>query len=231
MISTLPWHHKVTAFCQLTTFSGSYVALRRSVCSIVIATHCARGALGCQATDPRKAVLRMGLGRTDVISLHDLARGADNRSIVKGPLFTLLAVLATGCASTGAVPRPFPTPGNPPVAPREVPPPTGTAGSAPAPAAPAAVPNAGDSYALVGTALPLRGAPYRYQGTDPSGFDCSGFVQYVYQQYGLALPRETREQFHKGKKVDPGKLEPGDLVFFTTVAPGASHVGIAIGGD
>ena len=177
----------------------------------------------------------MGLGRTDVILLHDLAREADKRRIVKGPLFTLLAVVATGCASSGAVPRPFPTPGNPPVATREVPPPAGTPetppSTPPAPAAPASVPNSGDGYALAGTALSLRGAPYRYQGTDPSGFDCSGFVQYVYQQYGLALPRETREQFHKGKNVDPGKLEPGDLVFFSTVAPGASHVGIVIGGD
>jgi len=68
-------------------------------------------------------------------------------------------------------------------------------------------------------------------GDDPSGFDCSGFVQYVYQQHGVAMPREVRQQFRVGKSVDRGRLEPGDLVFFSTVAPGASHVGIIIGGD
>lgn len=132
------------------------------------------------------------------------------------------------CASTGAVyrPRPFPVPGGgsgpiaipAPEAPG--PPPPGT--SVPIPA---------DGYALSGTALALRGAPYRMGGDDPSGFDCSGFVQYVYQQHGVPMPREVRQQFRVGKSVDRARLEPGDLVFFSTVAPGASHVGIIIGGD
>jgi cell wall-associated NlpC family hydrolase len=73
--------------------------------------------------------------------------------------------------------------------------------------------------------------PYRNGGVDPSGFDCSGFVKYVFEQHGVAMPREAREQFSTGRAIDPAMLEPGDLVFFTTVAPGASHVGIAIGGD
>jgi len=108
--------------------------------------------------------------------------------------------------------------------------------SAPAPEAPtvpaaAEVPRPADGYALSGTALSLRGAPYRFGGGDPNGFDCSGFVRYVYQQHGVAMPREVRDQFRVGKKVDRGRLEPGDLVFFSTVAPGASHVGIVIGGD
>ena len=88
-----------------------------------------------------------------------------------------------------------------------------------------------DGYALSGTALALRGAPYRFGGDDPSGFDCSGLVQYVYQQHGVPMPREVRQQFRVGKSVDRDQLEPGDLVFFSTVAPGASHVGIIIGGD
>ena len=88
-----------------------------------------------------------------------------------------------------------------------------------------------DGYALSGTALSLRGAPYRDGGIDPSGFDCSGFVRYVYEQHGVAMPRQVRDQFRIGKNVDRDRLEPGDLVFFTTVAPGASHVGIVIGGD
>jgi cell wall-associated NlpC family hydrolase len=45
------------------------------------------------------------------------------------------------------------------------------------------------------------------------------------------MPRDVRQQFGVGTDVDPQSLEPGDLLFFTTVAPGASHVGIAVGGD
>jgi cell wall-associated NlpC family hydrolase len=56
-------------------------------------------------------------------------------------------------------------------------------------------------------------------------------VHYVFEQHGIALPRDTRRQFEIGSAVDPSSLSPGDLVFFTTVAPGASHVGIVIGGD
>jgi cell wall-associated NlpC family hydrolase len=88
-----------------------------------------------------------------------------------------------------------------------------------------------DGYALAGTALSLRGAPYRNGGTDPNGFDCSGFTQYVFSQYGITLPRDVREQFRKGTPVDPSQLAPGDLVFFATTAPDVSHVAIAIGGD
>jgi peptidoglycan DL-endopeptidase CwlO len=88
-----------------------------------------------------------------------------------------------------------------------------------------------DGYALVGTALALRGAPYRNGGADPSGFDCSGFTQYVYGQYGISLPRDVREQYRFGKSVKPEELAAGDLVFFTTTDPGVSHVAIAVGGD
>ena len=88
-----------------------------------------------------------------------------------------------------------------------------------------------DGYALVGTALGLRGIPYRNGGSDPSGFDCSGFTQYVFAQYGIALPREVREQFRVGKAVKPDDLAAGDIIFFTTTDPGPSHVAIAIGGD
>jgi cell wall-associated NlpC family hydrolase len=83
----------------------------------------------------------------------------------------------------------------------------------------------------VGTALSLRGLPYREGGSDPAGFDCSGFTQYVFAQYGVSLPREVREQFRFGQAVAPEDVAPGDLVFFTTISPGASHVAIAVGGD
>ena len=88
-----------------------------------------------------------------------------------------------------------------------------------------------DSYALVGTALALRGIPYRDGGGDPQGFDCSGFTQYVFAQHGVALPRAVREQFRVGKSVKPQDLAPGDIVFFATNGEGPSHVAIAIGGD
>lgn len=81
---------------------------------------------------------------------------------------------------------------------------------------------------MIERALALRGTPYRNRGADPTGFDCSGFVQYVFGRSGLALPREVREQFEIGTPVKRNEIRPGDLVFFTTIAPGASHVGLAI---
>ena len=140
-----------------------------------------------------------------------------------------LCCLGAACASTGAVPRPFPTPGGP-VA---VPSPPDPATPEPAPPRDAATPGARvyDGYSVSSTALSLRGSPYRDGGTDPTGFDCSGFVQYVFDQHGIAVPRDVRRQFEAGQRVTPDALEPGDLIFFTTVASGASHVGIAIGGD
>ena len=89
-----------------------------------------------------------------------------------------------------------------------------------------------DGYQLAGTALAFRGTPYRNGGTDPQGgFDCSGFTQYVFSQYGLSLPREVREQYRVGKTIKTEDLEPGDILFFTTTAPGPTHVAIAVGGD
>jgi cell wall-associated NlpC family hydrolase len=145
-----------------------------------------------------------------------------------------VATLTAACASTGAVPRPFPVPGAaaPPRAGAAIPPPG--AGNAP----PSSVGNAGsvsgaglDTYALTGTAMALRGAQYRDGGNDPGGFDCSGFTQYVFGQHGLALPRNVKDQFGIGQPVMPMEIRAGDLIFFSTVGPGASHVGIALGGD
>ena len=79
-------------------------------------------------------------------------------------------------------------------------------------------------------ALGYRGVPYRNGGSDPSGFDCSGFVQYVFKKVGTLLPREVRDQFQRGLAVNRDDIEAGDLVFFETVSRGASHVGLAIGG-
>lgn len=73
------------------------------------------------------------------------------------------------------------------------------------------------------------GIPYLWGGTSPSGFDCSGFVQYVYAHFGVNLPRSTYEQVNVGTTVT-GDLKPGDLVFFGDIkAP--HHVGMYIGGN
>lgn len=152
------------------------------------------------------------------------------------PRLLLIAAAATtlaACASSGAVytPQPFPMPGGGGGT-AAVPAPTAPAPGAPAaPVTPAAPAGSADGYALSGTALSLRGAPYKDGGIDPNGFDCSGFVRYVYEQHGVAMPRQVRDQFRVGKAIGRDQLEPGDLVFFSTVAPGASHVGIMVGGD
>jgi cell wall-associated NlpC family hydrolase len=85
-----------------------------------------------------------------------------------------------------------------------------------------------EAESLLRTALDLRGVRYRFGGSDPDGFDCSGFTQYVFGQHGLALPREARDQFRSGTPVDRRNLAPGDLLFFTTTAPGPTHVAIAL---
>jgi cell wall-associated NlpC family hydrolase len=83
---------------------------------------------------------------------------------------------------------------------------------------------------LIDTALALRGTPYLNGGSEPSrGFDCSGFVQWVFARHGTLLPRETRDQYDEGRKVDRDEVQAGDLVFFETVSHGPTHVGIALG--
>ncbi|TMK28895.1 MAG: NlpC/P60 family protein [Actinobacteria bacterium] len=70
------------------------------------------------------------------------------------------------------------------------------------------------------------GVPYVWGGSTPSGFDCSGFVMYVFAQIGVSLPHSSYVQYGMGVPVSMSQLQPGDLVFFA----GASHVGIYIGG-
>ncbi|HTE13659.1 MAG TPA: C40 family peptidase [Burkholderiales bacterium] len=80
-------------------------------------------------------------------------------------------------------------------------------------------------------AMGFMGIPYRWGGSTPeTGFDCSGFVQYVFRQaVGLVLPRSSFEQIRQGASVARDDLQPGDLVFFNTMRATASHVGIYIG--
>ena len=74
-----------------------------------------------------------------------------------------------------------------------------------------------------------RGTRYRWGGTTSRGFDCSGFVRYVYSKLGHQLPRTAREQFHVGAHIAFSQLRPGDILFFHTSRRGVSHVGIFVG--
>lgn len=82
---------------------------------------------------------------------------------------------------------------------------------------------------IVSNALAHLGVPYVFGGTTPSGFDCSGYVQYVFRMVGISLPRTCDVQFEVGRAVSKDQLQAGDLVFFQTYEPGASHVGIYLG--
>ena len=135
-------------------------------------------------------------------------------------LSTLVLVAAIGsaaaCSTAGrARPSPFPVPG-------------GAAHGAPAASVPAPP---GTGSAVADLALSYVGTPYRVGGATPAGFDCSGLVEYVFGRNGIPVPRTVAEQYAVGRKVKRDDLEPGDLVFFSTVTRGASHVGISLGGD
>ncbi|EMI09537.1 C40 family peptidase [Anoxybacillus gonensis] len=84
---------------------------------------------------------------------------------------------------------------------------------------------------IVSFSKKFLGTPYKWGGTTPRGFDCSGFVTYVYRSFGIHLPRTAEEQYEKGKKVERSNLNAGDLVFFSTYKATASHAGIYIGGN
>jgi peptidoglycan DL-endopeptidase CwlO len=79
---------------------------------------------------------------------------------------------------------------------------------------------------VVGIAMGYLGTPYVYGGASPSGFDCSGFVMYVYSQVGVGLPHNAAAQYGYGSPVSQSQLQPGDLVFFD----GLGHNGIYVGG-
>ena len=76
-------------------------------------------------------------------------------------------------------------------------------------------------------ALHLIGSPYKWGGSTPNGFDCSGFLKYVFAEKGINIPRTVSEIWNYG--IDVNKPSIGDLVFFQTYKPGPSHAGIYIG--
>ncbi len=186
--------------------------------------------------------------------LHNSAPAAD--TACRWPPRTCSAIARSSswrsfaaCASSGAVytPRPFPMPGGGGARPRSLRPPirrrrrSRPTRRRPRPVVPPPAPGdrirscrgrgTADGYALSGTALSLRGAPYRNGGIDPSGLRLQRLralrLRAARCRHAAAGPRAIpRRQDRRSRSA-----RAGDLVFFSTVAPGASHVGIVIGGD
>lgn len=112
-------------------------------------------------------------------------------------LLLLLAILATGCAST-------------PVS---------------------DAPSGAQHQQASEIAASMVGKPYRYGGNTPQGFDCSGLVQYSFLRAGIHVPRSTKTQRGKSRKVSISGLARGDLLFFNPEGKYSSHVGIYLGGN
>jgi murein DD-endopeptidase len=101
------------------------------------------------------------------------------------------------------------------------------AGCASSPAVPVTDPGSADRAAS--SALRMVGKPYRYGGSTPAGFDCSGLVQYSYKQAGVTLPRATDSQLRASQPLRGQHLRRGDLLFFDQEGKKKSHVGIYLG--
>jgi cell wall-associated NlpC family hydrolase len=140
------------------------------------------------------------------------------RSALVAAAFSVLTWTASGaCVTTTAVVRPSPFPGAP--APES--------GRAARPREPLTSPAVLGE--VVRTALSLRGVPYRLGGSVPeTGFDCSGLVQFAFEQHDIALPRTVEEQFRAGQRVALQSVRAGDLIFFATTTAEPSHVGLVV---
>src|SRR5665648_575910 len=90
----------------------------------------------------------------------------------------------------------------------------------------------GGAQQITSFAAQFLGTPYVWGGTTPKpGFDCSGYIQYVYRNAGISLNRTSEQQFKNGVSISRSELRSGDLVFFHTYSSGASHVGIYVGNN
>ncbi|MBZ0070983.1 MAG: C40 family peptidase [Gammaproteobacteria bacterium] len=87
----------------------------------------------------------------------------------------------------------------------------------------------GSRGAVVQTAKNMVGTPYRYGGSSPRGFDCSGLVSFSFAQAGIPVPRTADRQFRASRPVGDRNLLPGDLIFFDIGGRRISHVGIYVG--
>jgi cell wall-associated NlpC family hydrolase len=88
-----------------------------------------------------------------------------------------------------------------------------------------------DADRLLDTAAAQIGDGYAMGGSGPDAFDCSGLTAFVFAEAGVALPHNSHAQAVLGRPVARDDIRPGDVVFFSTAGPGASHVGIATGED
>jgi cell wall-associated NlpC family hydrolase len=84
---------------------------------------------------------------------------------------------------------------------------------------------------LIDNARKYLGVSYRYSQANENGFDCSGYVQYVYKNFGYSLPRSSHEQYTLSRHVKSREALPGDLIFFITRGKKISHVGIYLGNN
>lgn len=140
------------------------------------------------------------------------------------PIRVVALILASGmavsaCASAGHVPRPSPFPN--PAAPPAI---------YPAPLAPTVTSFSTASF--VDAARRLTGIRYQLGGETPAtGFDCSGYVRYVFGLFRIQIPRTVAEQYRAGRPPKGGAIRAGDLLFFRTSGTGVSHVALAIGPD
>jgi cell wall-associated NlpC family hydrolase len=133
-----------------------------------------------------------------------------------GRVITICLFLALLAGCSGAPPRPSPGSSSPRTAPH-------TPGSSTRP-----VPD-DDGERIANAARALIGRPYRFGGSGPEAFDCSGLVFYVHRQLGREVPRTALTQFRLAKRIDRQQLRPGDLVFFGEGSPEVTHVGVFVG--
>ncbi|MGG1636247.1 C40 family peptidase [Paenibacillus sp. FSL K6-3182] len=86
-----------------------------------------------------------------------------------------------------------------------------------------------DKSVLTNSISEVVGTPYKWGGTTSKGFDCSGFILHIFNQFDVKLPRTSQSQSDTGTEVNKDELRVGDLVFFNTSGKGVSHAGIYIG--